>query len=365
MYRLIRPLLFRFDAETIHHKVMALAAFFLTSGPIRALFRRWCRVEDKRLEQTLWGLEFANPVGLAAGFDKNASYFNALDALGFGFIEIGTVTGEGQVGNARPRMFRLPADQGLLNRMGFNNDGSDAVARRLNGTRVIHPLLGVNIGKTKIVPLDEASADYEKSFRALYAHAKYVVVNVSSPNTPGLRELQERGPLLELMRRLRELNDDLARERGEAARPLLLKIAPDITDALLDDILNVIDEANVDGIIATNTTIERDKLKTPGQDELGAGGVSGAPVRKRSLEVIEAIYRKTDGSLPIIGVGGIYTWEDALETIEAGANLVQVWTGFVYEGPMMIRKINRGLVQACKQRGVENISQLRGQKVSS
>lgn len=365
MYRLIRPILFRFDAETIHHKVMALAAFFLSLGPIRALFRWWCRVEDACLEQTLWGLEFDNPVGLAAGFDKNANYFNALDALGFGFIEIGTVTGEGQVGNERPRMFRLPADRGLLNRMGFNNDGSDAVKRRLDGTPVIHPLLGVNIGKTKVVPLDEAPADYEKSFRALYAHAKYVVVNVSSPNTPGLRELQERGPLLELMRRLRELNVELAEGRGEEPRPLLLKIAPDISDALLDDILSVIEEAEVDGIIATNTTIQRDALKTPGQGELGNGGVSGAPVRARSLEVIRAIYQKTEGRLPIIGVGGIYTWEDALETIEAGASLVQVWTGFVYEGPMMVRRINKGLVSACAKRGVGSVSELVGKSAQA
>lgn len=359
MYRLIRPLLFLFDAETIHRFVMRVTGIVLGLGFVRAIARRFFLVESPRLRQTLWGLEFANPVGLAAGFDKNAEHFNALGALGFGFIEVGTVTGQGQVGNDRPRMFRLPRDRGLLNRMGFNNDGSEVVAARLE-RGPIEPLLGVNIGKTKVVPLEDAPSDYELSFRRLYPYARYFAVNVSSPNTPNLRELQQKGPLLELMGRLSELNEELAAARGEAPRPILLKIAPDIHDELLGDILDVIERAGVDGIIATNTTIERGALTTPGQEELGPGGVSGAPVRRRSLEVIRAIYEKTQGALPIIGVGGIFSPEDALETIEAGASLVQVWTGFVYEGPAMVRRINRYLDRVCVQRGVGSIAGLRG-----
>ena len=225
---------------------------------------------------------------------------------------------------------------------------------------MIEPLLGVNIGKTKIVELEDAPADYAKSFRLLYPYARYFVVNVSSPNTPNLRQLQERGPLLELMSSLGELNRELATERGESPRPLLLKIAPDVSDALLEDIIEVVRESGADGIIATNTTIERDGLATKGQAELGRGGVSGRPVRRRSLEVVRTIYERTNGAIPIIGVGGIFTAQDALETIEAGASLVQVWTGFVYEGPGMARRINAELAQVCRDRGVSSISELVG-----
>ena len=359
MYRLLRSLLFRFDAETIHHAVMGLFSTLLALGPVRALWRRLHSVRSPALRQEVFGIPFENPVGLAAGFDKNAQWFNALGALGFGFVEIGTVTGQAQQGNPTPRMFRLPADRGLLNRMGFNNAGAEAVAARLEGAR-IEPTLGVNIGKTKVVALEDAPADYAQSFELLYPYARYFVVNVSSPNTPNLRQLQERGPLLELMSTLGALNTRLAGERGEERRPILLKIAPDVSDALLEDILGVIDEAEVDGIIATNTTIARDGLATPGQQDLGNGGVSGAPVRERSLEIVRAIYTHTNGALPIVGVGGIFTAEDALETIEAGASLVQVWTGFVYEGPGMVKRINAGLARVCAQRGVSSIAELVG-----
>lgn len=326
---------------------------------VRAIIKRWCRVHTPELEQTMWGLKFDNPVGLAAGFDKNAEHFNELAALGFGYVEIGTVTGEGQAGNERPRMFRLPDDSGLLNRMGFNNHGSSVVAARL-GKKRIEPLLGVNIGKTKVVPLDEAPADYEKSFRRLFDFARYFVVNVSSPNTPGLRELQNKEPLTRLLGHLQNINAEMAAQKSVHRRPILLKIAPDITDGQLDDILEVIEACDIDGIIATNTTIERDDLRTRGQQDLGPGGVSGRPVRQRSVELIKRIYTLTDGKLPIIGVGGIFTAEDALETIRAGASLVQVWTGFIYEGPSAIRRINRGLTRACEEEGWANIGEAVG-----
>jgi dihydroorotate dehydrogenase len=338
---------------------MNLLRLALGLSLVRAVIKWRCRVNKTVLAQTQWGLTFDNPVGLAAGFDKNAEHFNKLSALGFGFIEIGTVTGKGQPGNSRPRMFRLPADAGLLNRMGFNNHGSSAVAARLTRKR-IEPLLGVNIGKTKKVALKDAPADYEESFRRLFDFARYFVVNVSSPNTPGLRSLQSKGPLTELLNHLQQVNADVAANKGVSRRPILLKIAPDITDGQLEDILEVVEACRIDGIIATNTTIERADLNTPGQQDLGSGGVSGKPVRKRSLELIRQIYARTDGELPIIGVGGIFDAADALETIRAGASLVQVWTGFVYEGPGMVRRINQGLVSACKEHGWKHISEAVG-----
>jgi dihydroorotate dehydrogenase len=363
--KILRPILFRFDPEGVHR--LAMGALDLGLGPsfVRATVHRRFEVDDARLRQTVWGLDFRNPVGLAAGFDKNAEHIRELSALGFGSIEIGTVTGEAQTGNPRPRLFRLAEDAGLLNRMGFNNQGSEAIARRLSAggfsetsslKEPATPLLGVNIGKTKVVPLDEATADYEKSFRRLYDFARYFVVNVSSPNTPGLRSLQEKAPLTELLGRLQSLNTELAAVKDQTRRPLLLKIAPDINDAQLDDILEVIEACDVDGIIATNTTIERGDLRTAGQQELGSGGVSGRPVRRRSLQVISQIYRKTDGQLPIIGVGGIFTADDALETIRAGATLVQVWTGFIYEGPGCAHRINLGLARACREQGWASIA---------
>lgn len=359
MYRLIRFVLFALDAELVHGLVMRLWAFLTSFLFVRKLLRRRFAVRTPVLAQEVWGLGFENPVGLAAGFDKNGTYFNGLHSLGFGFIEIGTVTGQAQEGNPRPRLFRLREDQALLNRMGFNNAGSEAVAASL-GKQRIEPLLGINIGKTKVVPNEEATEDYKTSFRRLYPYGRYFVVNVSSPNTPGLRSLQNRGPLTELLGELQDLNRELASEYGEAPKPLLLKIAPDIEEELLDDILAVVKSCGIDGIVATNTTIEREGLRTEGQKELGTGGVSGRPVRQRSLELIKAIYRKTGGSLPIIGVGGIFSTEDALETIEAGASLVQIYTGFIYEGPGMVRKINQGLEQACDQRGWVHISEAIG-----
>jgi dihydroorotate dehydrogenase len=358
-YKLIRPILFLFDAESVHRVVMSVTGFVLGLGLVRRLTRWWYAVRDERLEQHVLGLDFENPVGLAAGFDKNAEHFNALHALGFGHVEVGTVTGEGQIGNERPRLFRLKPDRGLLNRMGFNNKGSAAVEAHLSGA-TIEPTLGINIGKTKVVDLEDAPADYEKSFRRLFEYADYFVVNVSSPNTPGLRSLQNREPLTRLLSHLQELNRSLAETERSARKPILLKIAPDITEGMLDDILDVLEDCELDGIIATNTTIERDDLKTEGQEDLGPGGVSGKPVQEQSLELISAIYQKTGGAFPIIGVGGIFDADDALEAIRAGASLVQVWTGFVYEGPATVKRINKGLVDACRANGWTSISEARG-----
>lgn len=362
--RLIRPVLFQFDAEGVHHLAMSGLRVGLAIPFVRAAARRVYTVNAACLRQTLWGVDFANPVGLGAGFDKNARYIRELAALGFGAIEIGTVTGQAQAGNPRPRLFRLPADRGLLNRMGFNNDGSEVVAARLGRGGFLHrdpgAVLGVNIGKTKLVALEDAPADYELSFRRLFDFAQYFVVNVSSPNTPGLRALQDKEPLAELLGRLQALNQQLAAQKGGQRRPVLLKIAPDLNDAQLQDILQVIEVCGIDGIIATNTTVERDGLRTPGQAHLGSGGVSGAPVRRRALQIIAQVYRETDGRLPIIGVGGIFSAQDALETMRAGASLVQVWTGFVYEGLGCVRRINQGLLRACETHGWKNIGEAIG-----
>ena len=338
LYPLAQKLLFRFDPEATHHAVMR-AADLAVVGPVARVLRKQLRVDEPSLVTHALGLEFPNPVGLAAGFDKNAEHLRALDALGFGHIEIGTVTGEGQPGNDRPRLFRLPDDDALLNRMGFNNEGAASVARRLERTE-FSGILGINIGKTKKVALEDAPADYEKSFRLLHPFASYFVVNVSSPNTPGLRELQGREPLTRLLARLQEVNESLS--RGASRKPLLVKVAPDLGSGQLDNILDVVEACELDGVVATNTTVERASLRTPDQHELGPGGVSGRPVRQRSLEVIRHLHAAAP-DLTIIGVGGIFDAADARETLDAGARLVQVWTGFIYRGPTIARDINRGL----------------------
>lgn len=362
MYRFFRPLLFSFDAESIHRFALKALRLGLAPNVCRRLARWLYSCESPELRQQIWGLDFPNPVGLAAGFDKNAECVNQLGALGFGFIEAGTVTGRPQEGNERPRMFRLPEDDGLLNRMGFNNEGSEAVAERLEGVD-IEPVLGMNIGKSKVVPLDEAPSDYEKSFRRLFDFGDYFVVNVSSPNTPGLRDLQRYEPLREILDHVGELNAELAAGRSTRERPLLVKISPDLSSSELDAVLRVVDDCAIDGIIATNTTVERDGLATPGQEDLGSGGVSGRPLTGRSLEFIRTIYRETGGDVPIVGVGGIFSAGDALRAIRAGASLVQVWTGFVYRGPGLPRYINEGLLQLCRNRGWESIAEAVGTDV--
>ncbi len=339
MYSLAKKLLFRIDAETAHGLTMKALDVGMRGSALAAMKGR-TTVEDPSLRVNAFGLDFPNPVGLAAGFDKNAEHVDALFGFGFGHIEIGTVTGEGQQGNPKPRLFRLPNDRALLNRMGFNNQGASAVAERLARHRP-EGILGINLGKTKVVPNDEAHLDYEKSFRLLYDFGDYFVVNVSSPNTPGLRDLQERGPLLALLEHLQELNVQLAQERGTQPRPLLLKISPDLTDTAVVEVVEVVERASLSGIIATNTTISREGLISLGLEGLGAGGISGAPVAARRCDVVRLIRRHT--KLPIIGVGGIFNADDAKDTLNAGANLVQVWTGFVYEGPKIVQRINQGL----------------------
>lgn len=295
------------------------------------------------------GLRFPSPVGLAAGMDKDAKHVDAMSALGFGFIEVGTLTPKPQPGNEQPRLFRLPADRALINRMGFNNGGVVEAVERLRKRRP-GIIVGGNIGKNKTTPNEQAVSDYITCFEALYPVVDYFVVNVSSPNTPGLRELQEKGPLLEILGRLKELGDQMIRrsdERTMRPRPILLKIAPDLTDAQLDDVCDVVKESGIAGVIATNTTIARDKLTTPRAEveAMGAGGVSGAPVRQRSTEVVRYLRQQLPRPLVIIGVGGIDSAEAALEKLNAGADLVQVYTGLIYEGPALVKRIN----QACAQ----------------
>jgi dihydroorotate dehydrogenase len=310
-------------------------------APIRFLLKRSYQKKSASLHRKLWGIDFPNPVGLAAGFDKDAKHIDALACLGFGFIEIGTLTPKAQDGNPAPRLFRLPTDKALINRMGFNNGGVDAAVLRLQ-QRKERIIIGGNIGKNKITPNEEAYKDYEYNVKALHAVVDYFVVNVSSPNTPGLRELQEKAPLMDLLHKVQAVNKALPNPK-----PVLLKIAPDLTDTQLDDIVEIVAATQIDGIVATNTTIDRSQLQTPATEveAIGAGGLSGKPVTARSTEVIRYIHQKTNGTIPMIAVGGIFTAADAIEKLNAGASLVQVYTGFIYEGPGMVKRICNGLLQ--------------------
>jgi dihydroorotate dehydrogenase len=358
-YNLLRAPLFALPPETAHEVATHALATLLTPAPLRAAAREVFAVEARELRTSRWGIDFPNPVGLAAGFDKSGALFNALGALGFGFVEIGTVTAEPQPGNPRPRLFRLPDDRALLNRMGFNNPGAEAVAARLRATRV-EPVLGVNLGKSKITPLERATEDYLRSVELLQPFARYLVINVSSPNTPGLRSLQEARPLRELIRAV------VARvRRSEADRPgcpVLVKLAPDLTDPQVDEAVAIAVEEGAAGIVATNTTISRDGLRTGASrvEALGAGGISGAPLRDRALHLVRRIHSITHGRVPIVGVGGIATAEDAWERILAGASLVQLYTAFVYEGPSLVRRINRGLLRRMRREGVRSLDELVG-----
>jgi len=338
MYKfLIRPLLFLIDPERIHHFIFNFLKFQgkipIVNGISGLLFRK----KSEILEKELFGLRFANPVGLAAGFDKDARLIDELAAFGFGFIEIGTLTPKAQSGNDKPRLFRLPQDQGLINRMGFNNKGVLEAVKYLK-KRKSNVIVGGNIGKNKITPNEKAFEDYNYCFEALYPYVDYFVLNVSSPNTPGLRELQEKEPLKNLLNQVKALSN-----AKEKPKPILLKIAPDLTTAQLDDIVEILKETNADGVIATNTTISRDGLETPKEEieKIGAGGLSGKPVKEKSTEVIRYLRSRLGTSYPIIGVGGIMSPEDALEKIEAGADLIQIYTGFIYEGPGFIKAINK------------------------
>jgi dihydroorotate dehydrogenase len=341
MYRIIRFFLFLFNPELIHHitfKIIKLGG--MIPGKLWAL-RLFFKVKDTRLEREVFGLKFDNPVGLAAGFDKDAKLFDELASFGFGFVEIGTVTPLPQDGNPKPRLFRVKDDSGLINRMGFNNQGIEAVVARLRRKKT-DIIIGGNIGKNKDTPNEEAANDYAICFEKLFPYVDYFAVNVSSPNTPGLRDLQEKVPLTSLLNSLQELNN-----KKDKRKPILLKIAPDLTDEQLDDIIAIVADTKIDGVIATNTTIDRSSLKTAKNkvEAIGNGGLSGKPVRLRSTQVIKYLADKSSRAFPIIGVGGIHSAEDALEKLDAGATLLQVYTGFIYEGPSLVKRINKAILK--------------------
>jgi len=342
VYRyLFQPLVFLLAPERAHELTVFLLKWALAVPGLGQWLRRsWQPPSHPGLQRELFGLTFKNPVGLAAGFDKDGKAISAMSALGFGFIEVGTVTPRPQPGNQKPRLFRLKPDEALVNRMGFNNEGVDALVARLQQERPPGLIVGGNIGKNKVTPNEDAVQDYRLCFERLFPYVDYFVVNVSSPNTPNLRALQNKEPLAELLRAIQHLN-----QTRPKPKPLLLKIAPDLTDEQLDDVIEIARETQLSGLIATNTTISRAGLSESEETlkKIGPGGVSGRPLRERSTEVIRYISVKTQGTLPIIGVGGIHSPEDALEKIEAGASLVQIYTGMVYEGPSLVRRINEAL----------------------
>lgn len=343
MYKiLVRPFLFLLDAETAHYFTFSLVRFLSKIG-FSGLFRTLYVINDKRLEREIFGLKFKNPVGLAAGFDKDAKMFNEFSNFGFGFVEIGTLTPKGQVGNPKKRLFRLKPDQAIINRMGFNNSGVFDAVERLKKEHNV--LVGGNIGKNKVTPNDEAIKDYLICFDALFPHVDYFAINVSSPNTPGLRELQDKEPLMALLNELKKENVKCSKKLNGKEKPILLKIAPDLTDEQLLDIIEIVKETNIDGVIATNTTISRENLKSDLVSTEEKGGLSGKPLTLRSTEVIRFLAEKSGKSFPIIGVGGVHSAEDALAKLEAGADLVQVYTGFIYEGPSLVKKINKAILK--------------------
>ncbi|MFY8107875.1 MAG: quinone-dependent dihydroorotate dehydrogenase [Bacteroidia bacterium] len=336
MYRLLRSFLFLLPAETAHHFTFGLMKIVFKIPFVKLLLLQTYKVENSF---DFLGLKFPNRVGLAAGLDKNAAYLNELSALGFGFIEIGTVTPLPQPGNELPRLFRLKKDESLINRMGFNNEGVEVVAERLKN-RPKGLIVGGNIGKNKITPNENAVQDYLICFEKLYNLVDYFVVNVSSPNTPNLRELQDKKPLMEILSRLIESRNTFIK-KDFPHKPILLKIAPDLSQEQLDDVVVIVNETGIEGIVATNTTISREGLKTDKSivDEIGAGGLSGKILSDKSTDVIKYINQKSEGKIPMIGVGGIYNEESAMRKIEAGASLVQVYTGFIYEGPVLVKRI--------------------------
>ena len=351
---IIRPLLFKMPTETAHEIGIEALRVGLNSKLAQDLvFRRFSVESFGELER--FGLKFKNPLGMAAGFDKNGTVVNSLAALGFGFVEVGTVTFNPQKGNEMPRLFRLPQDAALINRLGFNNEGTEKVVERL---KKINPncVLGLNIGKNKDVPNEEAIENYLKSFELAHPVADYIVVNVSSPNTPNLRELQKAENLKELLNALQKRNRELL------TKPLLVKIAPDLSDGEIEAIVDISLNLKLAGIIATNTTIKRDNLKTTNSEKVGAGGLSGKPLREKSNEIVSKIYRYSKGKIPIVGVGGIFTAADAFEKIAAGACLIQSYTGFVYQGLTFARDVNVGLVKILQKKGFNNLDEAIGTK---
>lgn len=336
MYKqLIRPLLFRFDPEEVHYFTFSMIRNLCKIPGFSFLFRKIYEVNVSHLEREVFGLKFKNPVGLAAGFDKDAKLYKELSSFGFGFIEIGTLTPKGQEGNPKKRLFRLKEDEAIINRMGFNNGGVLEAVERLKKNNGV--LIGGNIGKNKLTSNEEAVNDYEICFDALFDYVDYFVVNVSSPNTPNLRALQDKEPLQHLLQTLQNKNNLKVKPK-----PILLKIAPDLTDEQLLDIIDIVNSTKIAGVIATNTTLSREGLESENKSEMG--GLSGKPLTKRSTEVIRFLAEKSNKSFPIIGVGGIHSAEDAIEKLEAGASLIQLYTGFIYEGPALIKAINKALL---------------------
>jgi dihydroorotate dehydrogenase len=356
MYALFRNILFNLEAEKAHYFSMNLLRAVCSIPGMKYLIRLAFQPDNSRLAKELFGLKFKNPVGLGAGFDKNARYLRELECLGFGFVEIGTVTPLPQEGNEKPRLFRLPADQALINRMGFNNDGVKVVKKRLEDWKNYcerqgtgdegrgtgdegqeRMIIGGNIGKNKITPNEDAWKDYEICFNELFDVVDYFVVNVSSPNTPGLRELQEKDSLLKILSTLQQNN-----QQRKNPKPLLLKIAPDLTDSQLKDIAEIAETVKLDGLVSSNTTISREKLSSPSKqkaDAIGMGGLSGQPLKEASDEVLKKLIAYTEGKIPVIASGGIFTGADAKDKLNLGAAMVQVWTGFIYEGPTIVKKI--------------------------
>ena len=333
--KIIKPLLFIFDPEKVHYFVFGVLKKLHLIPGVAKLLRTSYRINHTALERKVFGLTFPNPVGMAAGFDKDAKLYQELSNFGFGFIEIGTLTPKSQGGNPKKRLFRLSEDEGLINRMGFNNEGVDAAIKRLKKNRDV--LIGGNIGKNKVTPNEKAVDDYIYCFNVLFDYVDYFVVNISSPNTPNLRALQDKEPLARLLTSLNSFN-----QKKRRPKPILLKIAPDLTDAQLDDIIHIVISTKIDGVIATNTTLSREGLASNYKSE--TGGLSGKPLKKRSTEVIRYLKTESNSAFPIIGVGGINTPEDALEKFEAGASLIQLYTGFVYEGPSIVKNILKKLL---------------------
>ncbi|QAY68415.1 quinone-dependent dihydroorotate dehydrogenase [Paenibacillus protaetiae] len=354
-----KPLLFRMDAEKAHHLVIdGLHTANGIPGVNGILHALYGVKETPELATDLFGLHFPHPVGLAAGLDKNGKATDGFTSIGLGFMEVGTVTPKGQAGNELPRLFRLPPDEALVNRMGFNNDGVEAMARQLARRKLHRIPIAVNIGKNKVTPNELAHEDYQACIRALYEHGDFFVVNISSPNTPDLRALQHGDELRTLLSAVKEEIGRQASRSGKHAKPVLVKIAPDMTDEQLELTVAAIQESGVSGIIATNTTISRDGLTHANKAE--TGGLSGKPLRERSTEVIRFVYRQTGGQLPIIGSGGIFTAADAYDKIRAGASLVEIYTALIYKGPDVVREITGGLVQLLRKDGYRNIAEAVG-----
>lgn len=343
MYSLFKSFIFLFKPEKAHSLTVKMWQFMLAIPVLGSLAKKSFQVEDSRLERTVFGLRFKNPVGLAAGFDKDGKYYQPMSELGFGFIEIGTVTPVGQEGNPQPRLFRLKDDSGIINRMGFNNEGVEALVQRLRTNGKGNYIIGGNIGKNKLTPNEDAFRDYEICFEKLFEYVDYFVVNVSSPNTPNLRALQDREPLTKLLNALQVLNQQKANPK-----PILLKIAPDLNENQLDDIIEIVADTKINGLIATNTTISRAGLSISEAEikSIGNGGLSGRPVRNKSTEIIRYLHQKSKGAFPIIGVGGIDSPEAAIEKLQAGASLVQVYSGMIYYGPKLVKDINKAILKA-------------------